>query len=96
MTVVDTRCQARSAVLDWYAVNGRDPRLSPHDDPWAILVSEVMAQQTQASRAADGMDALHGPVPDTRVARRRVARDGIRAWRGLGYNRRALALLAAA
>ena len=40
-------------VLAWYGANGRDLAFRHTSDPWAILVSEVMAQQTQAARAAE-------------------------------------------
>jgi A/G-specific adenine glycosylase len=85
-----------SAVLDWYAANGRDLAFRRTRDPWAVLVSEVIAQQTQAARAADAwerfMEAFPTPAALAAVSPATV----IRAWRGLGYNRRAIALRAAA
>ena len=85
-----------SAVLDWYATNGRDLAFRRTADPWAVLVSEVMAQQTQAARAAEAwtafIDAYPTPAALAAVSRAAV----IRAWRGLGYNRRAVALHRAA
>jgi A/G-specific adenine glycosylase len=86
----------QSAVLDWYASNGRDLAFRRTTDPWAILVSEVMAQQTQAARAAGAWLQFidHFPTPDALAAASPAV--VIRAWRGLGYNRRALALRAAA
>ena len=85
-----------ATVLDWYAVHGRDLAFSRTTDPWAILVSEVMAQQTQAARAAEawiGFIAAY-PTPASLAAASPAA--VLRAWRGLGYNRRALALHRAA
>ena len=85
-----------SAVLDWYAANGRDLAFRRTRDPWAVLVSEVIAQQTQAARAAEAwerfIDAFPTPAALAAVSPATV----IRAWRGLGYNRRAIALRAAA
>jgi A/G-specific adenine glycosylase len=65
-------------LLDWYAAVRRPLPWRATRDPYALLVSEVMLQQTQAPRAA---------APAANV---------LRAWSGLGYNRRALALQAAA
>ena len=86
----------QSAVLDWYAANGRDLAFRRTSDPWAILVSEVMAQQTQAARAAEAWTRFMGAYPTPAAMADASAADVIRAWRGLGYNRRALALHRAA
>ena len=58
-------------------------------DPWAVLVSEVMLQQTQAGRVVDpyGRFLERFPTPDA-CARAGVG-EVVRAWEGLGYNRRA-------
>jgi len=82
--------------LDWYAANGRDLAFRQTSDPWAILVSEVMAQQTQAARAAAAWTAFMGRYPTAAALAAASPADVIRAWRGLGYNRRALALHRAA
>lgn len=86
----------QSAVLDWYGANGRDLAFRRTTDPWAILVSEVMAQQTQAARAAEAWTRLMATYPTPASMAASSAADVIRAWRGLGYNRRALALHRAA
>lgn len=86
----------QSAVLDWYASNGRDLAFRHASDPWAILVSEVMAQQTQAARAAEAWQRFMALYPTPAAMAGATAADVIRAWRGLGYNRRALALHRAA
>ena len=60
-------------------------------DPWAVLVSEVMLQQTQVERVVGALRALPRRVPHARRLRRRPAPAGcVRQWSGLGYNRRAL------
>lgn len=86
----------QAAVLEWYAANGRDLAFRDTSDPWAILVSEVMAQQTQAERAAAAWITFMAqfPTPASLVAASPAT--VVRSWRGLGYNRRALALRAAA
>ena len=75
---------------------GRSPSGSSRD-PYAILVSEVMAQQTQVSPGRRGVAALPGAVPDGRRAGRGDAGRGRPgAWQGMGYDRRALNLRRAA
>ena len=95
-TIVPVLEQAQAAVLDWYAANGRDLAFRHTTDPWAILVSEVMAQQTQAARAAEAWRRFMAAYPTPTSMAAASAADVIRAWRGLGYNRRALALHRAA
>jgi len=86
----------RAAVLSWYRANGRPLAFRRTSDPWAILVSEVMAQQTQASRAAAAWERFVERFPTPGAFAVATPADALRAWRGLGYNRRALALRAAA
>lgn len=86
----------QAAVLDWYAANGRSLAFRETTDPWATLVSEVMAQQTQAARAAEAWTRFMALYPTPASTAAAAPADVIRAWRGLGYNRRALALHRAA
>ena len=83
-------------LLSWYAHHGRDLPWRRTRDPYAILVSEIMLQQTQVDRVVPRyLDWLERwPTADA-LAEAAVA-DVIRAWQGLGYNRRALALHRAA
>lgn len=87
---------AREAVLAWYAAEGRTLAFRATSDPWAILVSEYMAQQTQAARAAEAWTRFMAEFPTPAVLAASTSAAVLRAWRGLGYNRRALALRAAA
>ncbi len=87
---------AREAILAWYAVNGRRLAFRETSDPYAILVSEAMAQQTQASRAADHWRRFVVRFPTVAALAGSSYADVQRAWQGLGYNRRALALWRAA
>jgi A/G-specific adenine glycosylase len=91
---MDTVVSAR--VLDWYAAHGRSLAFREATDPWAILVSEVMAQQTQAARAADAWTRFMAIFPTAASLAAATPAAVIREWRGLGYNRRALALRRAA
>jgi A/G-specific adenine glycosylase len=83
-------------LLAWFAENGRDLPWRRTKDPYAILVSEVMLQQTQVDRVIPRYLAWleRWPTPEALAAA--SAADVIRAWQGLGYNRRALNLHRAA
>jgi len=87
----------RRALRAWYAPRrGRYPWRGDPPDPYAVLVSEVMLQQTQASRVAPSFTAFIARFPDVRSLARATRADVLRAWSGLGYHRRAVALHAAA
>jgi A/G-specific adenine glycosylase len=88
--------RVQSAVLEWYAASGRDLAFRRTTDPWAILVSEIMAQQTRAARAAEAWTRFMALFPTAASLAAASPATVIRAWRGLGYNRRALALHRAA
>ena len=83
-------------LLDWYRANARDLPWRRTTDPYAVLVSEVMLQQTQVDRVVPRyLDWLaRWPKPEALAAASTA--EVIRAWQGLGYNRRALALHRAA
>ncbi|MES2209217.1 MAG: A/G-specific adenine glycosylase [Chloroflexota bacterium] len=86
----------RDAILAWYAVRGRDLAFRGTTDPYAILVSEAMAQQTQAARAAGYWTRFLDEFPTVHALAAATPAAVLRAWRGLGYNRRAIALRRAA
>ncbi len=86
----------RRLLLDWYANNGRELPWRDTRDPYAILVSEVMLQQTQASRVVPRWLAWLERWPTADALAAAPTGDVIREWQGLGYNRRALSLLQAA
>ncbi|MGA7420939.1 MAG: hypothetical protein WBW80_23350, partial [Acidimicrobiales bacterium] len=65
-------------------------------DPWAILVSEVMAQQTQVGRVVPVFERFMGRFPTPSDCARAPLGDVLRAWAGLGYNRRSRFLRGAA
>jgi A/G-specific adenine glycosylase len=88
--------EARRAILAWYAVNGRRLAFRATGDPYAILVSETMSQQTQAARAADHWQQFMARFPTVAGLAAASPADVQRAWQGLGYNRRALSLWRAA
>jgi A/G-specific adenine glycosylase len=88
--------EVHPAILDWYADEGRPLAFRATRDPWAILVSEAMAQQTQAARAAEAWGRFLAAYPTPEAFAAASVGDALRIWRGLGYNRRALALREAA
>jgi A/G-specific adenine glycosylase len=87
---------ARRAILDWYAERGRPLAFRRTRDPYAVLVSEAMAQQTQAARAAEAWERFLVRFPTVFVLAAAAPADVLRQWAGLGYDRRALALWRAA
>jgi A/G-specific adenine glycosylase len=89
--------QAEALLLRWFAVHGRHDlpwRLTR--DPYAILVSEVMLQQTQVSRVVPRYLAFLERWPTVEALAAASPGDVIREWQGLGYNRRGLNLHRAA
>jgi A/G-specific adenine glycosylase len=80
----------------WYSQNGRDLPWRRTRDPYAILVSEVMLQQTQVERVVPRYLAWLERWPSAEALASASAADAIRAWQGLGYNRRAVNLWRAA
>src|SRR5262249_40040824 len=82
--------------LGWYRENGRDLPWRRTRDPYAILVSEVMLQQTQVERVVPRYLAWLERWPTIEALAASPAADAIREWQGLGYNRRALNLHRAA
>jgi A/G-specific adenine glycosylase len=86
----------RAAVLAWYEGTGRRLAFRATRDPYAVLVSELMAQQTQAARAAEAWTAWMARFPTVEALADAPLADVLRAWAGLGYNRRAVHLHRAA
>ena len=80
------------ALLTWYASCGRDLPWRRTHDPYAILVSEVMLQQTQVNRVVPRYLAWLERWPTVETLAAAPAAAVIREWQGLGYNRRALNL----
>ncbi len=83
-------------LLAWFRRHGRDLPWRRTRDPYAILVSEVMLQQTQVERVVPRYLAWLARWPSAGALAAAPVADVIRAWQGLGYNRRALALHRAA
>jgi A/G-specific adenine glycosylase len=86
----------KEALLRWYGEHGRDLPWRQTRDPYAILVSEVMLQQTQAARVIPRWLAWLERWPSVEALAAASAAEVICEWQGLGYNRRAVTLQRAA
>jgi len=76
-------------VLEWGGPRLRDLPWRRTRDPWAVLVSEVMLQQTQVSRVVPKWHAFLDAFPDPPACAAAPLGDVLRLWHGLGYPRRA-------
>ena len=85
-----------AALLAWFCEKGRDLPWRRTRDPYAILVSEVMLQQTQVERVIPYYLAWLERWPTAAALAEAEPADVIREWQGLGYNRRAVNLHRAA
>jgi len=85
-----------AALLAWFERNGRDLPWRRTRDPYAVLVSEVMLQQTQVGRVVPRYLSWLERWPSAEALAAAALGDVIRAWQGLGYNRRAVSLHRAA
>ncbi len=86
----------RAMVLKFYAEHGRSFPWRETRDPWAILVSEIMLQQTQTERVVPKYLAWMRAFPNPQSLAESPLSRVMELWSGLGYNRRALALREAA
>ena len=91
-----TLLAVEGALLAWYDEHGRDLPWRHTRAPYAILVSEVMLQQTQVERVIPRYEAWLDRWPTVEALADASTGDVIRAWQGLGYNRRAVNLHRAA
>jgi A/G-specific adenine glycosylase len=78
-----------AVLLAWFAANERDLPWRRTRDPYAILVSEVMLQQTQVERVLPRYLAWLERWPTVEALAVAPIADVLREWQGLGYNRRA-------
>ena len=86
-----------AAILRWYASHARDlPWRRPDAGPWAVLVSEIMLQQTPVSRVLPAYAAWLERWPTPTALAAASPADAVRQWGRLGYPRRALRLHASA
>src|SRR5215211_8624478 len=86
----------QDALLGWFRANGRDLPWRRTRDPYAILVSEIMLQQTQVERVIPKLRQFLDAFPTLAALAAAPVSEVIRVWAGLGYNRRAVRLHAIA
>lgn len=86
----------QKTIFDYYRRHGRRFPWRETHDPYRILVSEMMLQQTQADRVASFFRKFIAAFPKVQTLARAPLRRVLQAWSGLGYNRRALFLKRAA
>src|SRR5512142_1047494 len=79
-------------VYGWSRANPRPLPWRETRDPYAVLVSEVMLQQTGVDRVIDKFARFLARFPDFAALARAPLQEVLAAWQGLGYNRRAVAL----
>lgn len=84
--------QVHSSLLSWYAGAQRDLPWRATNDPYAILVSEVMLQQTQVERVLPKYHQFLAAFPTLADLAQAPTSEVISAWVPLGYNRRAVSL----
>src|SRR5690606_28445495 len=88
--------EAQLALIEWYRENARDLPWRRTRDPYRIMISEIMLQQTQVDRVIPKYHAFLELFPTLEALADAPVSEVIRAWAGLGYNRRALNLQRAA
>ncbi len=82
----------RRGLLRWFDANARDLPWRRIRDPYRVLVSEVMLQQTQVDRVIPYYEAFLTRFPTVEALAEAATADVIQQWAGLGYNRRAVNL----
>jgi A/G-specific adenine glycosylase len=80
------RRRFRQRLLTWYRVHGRDLPWRRTDDPYHILVSEVMLQQTQVDRVLPKYEEWLAKYPSLSALASAPEDDVTQTWRPLGYN----------
>ena len=83
------RQRFRRQLLDWYRKNGRDLPWRRTSDPYHVLVSEVMLQQTQTVKVLEYYERFLARFPDLPSLARAREEAVLRLWSGLGYYARA-------
>ncbi len=80
------------ALISWWAEHGRDLPWRRTRDPWAVLVSELMLQQTQVTRVLQRWERFLERFPTPASCAAASPGEVVDEWAGLGYNRRAVHL----
>ncbi|HRH26112.1 MAG TPA: A/G-specific adenine glycosylase [Candidatus Paceibacterota bacterium] len=92
MAIANTKKSAKkfiSTVYDHYRIHARSFPWRETNDPYKILVSEIMLQQTQADRVVEKYNSFITQFPTIEMLARAPLSQVLKEWKGLGYNRRA-------
>jgi A/G-specific adenine glycosylase len=93
MSIMPSTCSTGELLNSWYADNARDlPWREPGTSPWAVLLSEIMSQQTPVARVVPLWREWLDRWPDPAALAEAPTDEVLRAWANLGYPRRALRL----
>lgn len=84
--------QFRALIYSYYNKHKREFAWRNTDDPYHIIVSEVMLQQTQTERVKEKYEQFISTFPSLEQLAGASIAEVLKVWQGLGYNRRALAL----
>ena len=87
---------SRDELLAWFDAVGRDLPWRRTRDPWAVLVAEIMLQQTQVARVVEPWARFLAAFPTPAALAGQPVAAAVEQWAGLGYNRRAVNLRRAA
>ncbi len=85
-----TTSQFQKHIFDWYKKHRRDFPWRRTRDPYKILVSEIMLQQTQTSRVKEKYPLFVTTFPTFKTLAHAPLKRVLKTWQGMGYNRRAL------
>ncbi len=96
MLATEASFDPRRALLEWYEIHRRTLPWRTNPDPYAVLVSELMLQQTQVDRVVPYFERFMSRFPSLTDLADAPRAEVIRLWSGLGYNRRAVHLHEAA
>ena len=84
--------QFKKVIWDYYATHKREFPWRNIENPYYIIVSEIMLQQTQTHRVIAKYEQFIAQFPTIHVLAQAQQANVIKAWQGLGYNSRALSL----
>lgn len=83
---------ARRRIAAWYRKHRRELQWRLTTDPYEILISEIMLQQTQVARVIEKLPLFLQTFPDFKTLASAKRSNVLRAWKGMGYNNRAVRL----
>src|ERR1700690_2625305 len=80
------------SISKWYRIHKRELQWRTTQDPYEILISEIMLQQTQVHRVKEKLPLFLKQFPSMKTLAKSSKADLIRSWSGMGYNNRAVRL----